>query len=137
MPDTFVTLIGNLTDDPEVRFTPAGTQVANFRLAVTPRVREGDQWKDGDTSFFRINCWRDLAAHTADSLSKGDRVLVIGRLKARSWETPEGERRSVVEVEAEELGPSLRWATAKPERTSRKAGNGPTNGGQFNDDAPF
>jgi single-strand DNA-binding protein len=135
MPDTFVTLIGNLTDDPEVRFTPTGTQVGSFRLAVTPRVREGDQWKDGDTSFFRINCWRELAAHAADSLSKGDRVLVMGRLKARSWETPEGERRSVVEVEAEELGPSLRWATAKPERTSRN-GTG-KRGGQFNDDPDF
>jgi single-strand DNA-binding protein len=137
MPDTFVSLIGNLTDDPEVRFTPSGTQVGNFRLAVTPRVREGDQWKDGDTSFFRINCWRDLAVHAADSLSKGDRALVIGRLKARAWETPEGERRSVVEVEAEEIGPSLRWATAKPERTSRSTGTGPSKGGQFNDDAPF
>jgi single-strand DNA-binding protein len=137
MPDTFVTLVGNLTDDPEVRFTPNGTQVGNFRLAVTPRVREGEGWKDGDTSFFRINCWRDLAAHAAESLSKGDRVLVMGRLKARSWETPEGERRSVVEVEAEELGPSLRWATAKPERSSREAGNGPSKGSQFNDDPDF
>jgi single-strand DNA-binding protein len=135
MPDTFVSLIGNLTDDPEVRFTPGGTQVGSFRLAVTPRVREGEGWKDGDTSFFRINLWRDLAAHAAESLSKGDRALVIGRLKARSWETPEGERRSVVEVEAEEVGPSLRWATAKPQRT-RKAGNDKT-GGQFNDDPPF
>jgi single-strand DNA-binding protein len=137
MPDTFVSLIGNLTDDPEVRFTPSGTQVGSFRLAVTPRVREGDQWKDGETSFFRINLWRDLASHAAESLSKGDRALVIGRLKARSWETPEGERRSVVEVEAEELGPSLKWATATPQRTSRTAGTGPTKGGQFNDDAPF
>jgi single-strand DNA-binding protein len=135
MPDTFVSLIGNLTDDPEVRFTPGGTQVGSFRLAVTPRVREGEGWKDGDTSFFRINLWRDLAAHAAESLSKGDRALVIGRLKARSWETPEGERRSVVEVEAEEVGPSLKWATAKPQRT-RKAGNDKT-GGQFNDDPPF
>ena len=136
MPDTFVTLIGNLTDDPEVRFTPGGTQVGSFRLAVTPRVREGDQWKDGDTSFFRINCWRELAAHAADSLSKGDRALVIGRLKARSWETPEGERRTVVEVEAEEVGPSLKWATAKPERTSRTSGTG-KRGGQVNDDPDF
>jgi single-strand DNA-binding protein len=136
MPDTFVSLIGNLTDDPEVRFTPGGTQVGSFRLAVTPRVREGDQWKDGDTSFFRINLWRDLASHAAESLSKGDRALVIGRLKARSWETPEGERRSVVEVEAEEVGPSLKWATATVQRTSRKAGNDKT-GGQFNDDPPF
>jgi len=137
MPDTFVTLIGNLTDDPEVRFTPSGTQVGSFRLAVTPRVKDGEGWKDGETSFFRINCWRELAANAADSLSKGDRALVIGRLNARAWETPEGERRSVVEVEADEVGPSLKWATAKPERTSRKAGNGPTKGGQFNDDPDF
>jgi single-strand DNA-binding protein len=133
MPDTFVSLVGNLTDDPEVRFTPGGTQVGSFRLAVTPRVREGEQWKDGETSFFRVNVWRDLAAHTAESLSKGDRALVLGRLRARSWETPEGERRSVVEVEAEEVGPSLKWATATPQRTKangRKAG-------QFNDDPPF
>jgi single-strand DNA-binding protein len=138
MPDTFVSLVGNLTDDPEVRFTPAGTQVGSFRLAVTPRVREGDTWKDGETSFFRVNVWRELAANAAESLSKGDRVLVTGRLKARSWETPEGERRSVVEVEAEEVGPSLKWATATPQRTSRtRAGNGPSKGGQFNDEPPF
>jgi single-strand DNA-binding protein len=137
MPDTFVSLIGNLTDDPEVRFTPGGTQVGSFLLAVTPRVRDGDAWKDGETSFFRINVWRDLAAHAAESLSKGDRALVLGRLRSRSWETPEGERRSVVEVEAEEVGPSLKWATAKPERASRKAGNGPSKSGRFNDDPPF
>jgi single-strand DNA-binding protein len=136
MPDTFVSLIGNLTDDPEVRFTPGGTQVGSFRLAVTPRVRDGEGWKDGETSFFRVNLWRDLAAHTTDSLSKGDRVIVLGRLRARSWETPEGERRSVVEVEAEELGPSLKWATATPQRT-RKAGNDPGKDSGFNDDPPF
>jgi single-strand DNA-binding protein len=140
MPDTFVSLVGNLTDDPEVRFTPQGAAVANFRLAVTPRVREGDTWKDGEASFFRINVWRDLATHTADSLSKGDRALVLGRLRSRSWEDKEtGERRSVVEVEAEEVGPSLRWATAKPQRTSRKAGNGngPSKGGAFDEPSPF
>jgi single-strand DNA-binding protein len=136
MPDTFVSLVGNLTDDPEVRFTPGGTTVGSFRLAVTPRVREGEQWKDGETSFFRINVWRDLAAHTAESLSKGDRALVLGRLKSRSWETPEGERRSVVEVEAEEVGPSLKWATATVERASRKAGNDPNEASQPNDEPP-
>ena len=134
MPETFVSLVGNLTDDPEVRFTPQGTTVASFRLAVTPRVKDGDQWKDGDTSFFRINAWRDLAEHVTDSLSKGDRALVVGRLKARSWETPEGERRSVVEVEAEEIGPSLKWATAKPQRANGKAkadtGTGRSRGGR-------
>jgi single-strand DNA-binding protein len=132
MPDTFVSLVGNLTDDPEVRFTPQGTTVASFRLAVTPRVKDGEGWKDGETSFFRINAWRDLAEHAADSLSKGDRALVLGRLKTRSWETAEGERRSVVEVEAEEIGPSLKWATATPQRANgkAKAGNGPSKGGR-------
>jgi single-strand DNA-binding protein len=134
MPETFVSLVGNLTDDPEVRFTPQGTAVASFRLAVTPRVREGEGWKDGETSFFRINAWRDLAEHVTDSLSKGDRALVIGRLKTRSWETPEGERRSVVEVEAEEIGPSLKWATATPQRANGKAkadtGTGRSKGGR-------
>jgi single-strand DNA-binding protein len=138
MPDTFVSLIGNLTDDPELRFTPNGAAVANFRLAVTPRVKDGDTWKDGETSFFRVNVWRDLAEHAAESLTKGTRVVVLGRLKARSWEDKDsGERRSVVEVEAEEVAPSLRWATAKVERTSRKAGNGPAKGGGFDDPAPF
>jgi single-strand DNA-binding protein len=118
MPDTHVAITGNLTDDPEVTFTPNGTAVANFRLAVTPRVKDGEGWKDGETSFFRITAWRDLATHLADSLSKGDRVIVLGQLSTRSWEEKDsGERRSVVEVTAEEVGPSLKWATAKPERT--------------------
>ena len=134
MPETFVSLVGNLTDDPEVRFTPQGTAVASFRLAVTPRVNDGGTWKDGDTSFFRINAWRDLAEHVTDSLSKGDRALVLGRLKTRSWETPEGERRSVVEVEAEEVGPSLKWATATPQRANGTAkadtGSGRSKGGR-------
>jgi single-strand DNA-binding protein len=133
MADTHVAITGNLTDDPEVTFTPNGAAVCNFRLAVTPRIREGEGWKDGETSFFRITAWRQLAEHVGDSLSKGDRVIVLGQLRARSWETPEGERRSVVEVTAEEVGPSLKWATAKPERTKA---NG-TKGGRFNDEPPF
>jgi single-strand DNA-binding protein len=132
MPETFVALVGNLTDDPEVRFTPQGTTVASFRLAVTPRVKDGEGWRDGETSFFRVNAWRDLAEHVTDSLSKGDRALVLGRLKTRSWETPEGERRSVVEVE--EVGPSLKWATATPQRANGKAnadtGTGRSKGGR-------
>ena len=133
MADTHVTITGNLTDDPELAYTPNGAAVANFRLAVTPRVRDGNGWKDGETSFFRITAWRDLAEHLADSLAKGDRVIVQGQLKTRSWETPEGERRSVVEVTAEEAGPSLRWATAKPQRAAKTtAGRG-----QANDDPPF
>ena len=133
MADTHVTITGNLTDDPELNHTPNGNLVANFRLAVTARVRDGDGWRDGETSFFRVNVWRQLAEHVAESLSKGDRAVVIGRLKSRSWETPEGDKRSVVEVEADEVAPSLRWAIAKPER----AANGGKGKGEFNDDAPF
>jgi single-strand DNA-binding protein len=135
MADTHVTITGNLTDDPELKYTPNGAPVANFRIAVTARVRDGESWRDGDTSFFRVNVWRQLAEHVADSLAKGDRAVVIGRLKSRSWETPEGDKRSVVEVEADEVAPSLRWAIAKPERAT---GNGSAKtGGDFNDDAPF
>ena len=88
MADTHVTITGNLTDDPELKHTPNGNLVANFRLAVTARIKDGDTWKDGDTSFFRVNVWRRLAEHVTESPSKGDRTLVIGRLKSRSWETP-------------------------------------------------
>ena len=134
MADTHATITGNLTDDPELKHTGNGNLVANFRLAVTARVKDGDSWRDGDTSYFRINVWRQLAEHVAESLSKGDRAVVIGRLKSRSWETPEGDKRSVVEVEADEVAPSLRWATAKPQR----AANGEAKpSGQFNDDPPF
>ena len=143
MADNHVTLTGNLTDDPELKFTSTGTAVANFRLAVTPRVRDGETWRDGETSFFRCNAWRDLGEHVADSLSKGDRAVVIGRLRSRTWETPEGEKRSVVEVEADEVAPSLRWATAQPERSNSP--NGKANpkadpkatAAEFTEPAPF
>jgi len=134
MPDTHVTITGNLTDDPEVTFTPNGAAVCNFRLAVTARIKDGDSWRDGDTSYFRITAWRQLATHIGDSLSKGDRVIVAGQLRMRAWETPEGDKRQVVEVTAEEAGPSLKWATAKPERASKTSGK---QAGQFNDDPPF
>jgi single-strand DNA-binding protein len=138
--DNQVMLVGNLTDDPELRFTPNGATVANFRLAVTPRVRQGDQWTDGETSFFRVNCWRELAENVAESLTKGSRAIVIGRLRARSWETPEGDKRSVVEVEADEVGPSLKWATATVQRGNREGEPlvkaGASKGGQFNDEPP-
>ena len=118
-----ITIVGNLTDDPELRYTPNGAAVVNFSVAVTPRIRdEGGAWKDGDTSFFRVNAWRTLAENAAESLTRGARVLVVGRLRQRSWETPEGERRSVVEIEADELGPSLKWATAKVEKQVRSGG---------------
>ena len=131
--DTFVTVVGNLTDDPELRFTPNGHAVANFRLAITARVREGDTWKDGDTSFFRVNVWRQQAENVAESVAKGNRVIVNGRLKSRAWETPDGDKRSIVEIDADEVGPSLKWATARPERTS----SAPSKSGQFNDEPPF
>jgi single-strand DNA-binding protein len=135
--DTFVTVVGNLTDDPELRFTSNGHAVANFRLAVTPRVREGDAWKDGDTSFLRVNVWRKQAENAAESLSKGSRVMVVGKLKSRSWETPEGDKRSVVEIDADELGPSLKWATARPQRVGKDGDTGGQPTGQFNDEPPF
>jgi single-strand DNA-binding protein len=122
MSDTYVSLAGNLTDDPELRFTPNGNAVANFRLAVTPRVKDGDGWKDGETSFHRIVVWRDQAERVAESLGKGDRAIVIGRLRTRSWETPEGERRTVTEVDADEVGTSLRWAIAKPDKARPASG---------------
>jgi single-strand DNA-binding protein len=128
-----VTLVGNLTADPELRFTPSGLQVANLRLAVTPRIREGDQWKDGETTFHTINVWRDQAEHAVDSLGKGARVLVVGRPKQRTWTDQDGTEHHVTEVDAEELGPSLRWATAKVTRTNggRKAS------GQHDEEPPF
>ena len=135
MADTTTIICGNLTDDPELRFTTSGTAVASLRVAVTPRVKDGDAWRDGETSFFRVNVWRQMAENAAESLSKGDRVIVVGRLKARSWETPEGDKRSVVEVEADEIGPSLRWATGKPERATSGAKSKAS--GQFNDPPPF
>jgi single-strand DNA-binding protein len=134
MPDTTTTIVGNLTEHPELRYTQGGAPVANFTVAVTPRVKDGDGWKDGETSFLRVTAWRQLAEHAADSLSKGDRVLVYGTLRQRSWETPEGDRRSTVEVQAEELGPSLKFATAKPERANRKATAKAA--GQVNDEPP-
>jgi single-strand DNA-binding protein len=112
--DNQVTLAGNLTDDPELRFTPNGAAVANFRLAVDQRVWDADGWKDGEASYFRVNVWRDQAEHVSRSLHKGARCVVVGRLKSRSWETPEGQRRSAVEVDAEEVGMSLRFAPVAP-----------------------
>ena len=102
--DNHTTIVGNLVEDPEVRFTGNGIAVANLRVAVTQRVQQDGQWRDGDTSFFKVNVWRDQAEHLAESLTKGDRVMVTGRLRQRSWETPEGDKRSVTELEAEEVG---------------------------------
>jgi single-strand DNA-binding protein len=150
--DNQVTLTGNLTDDPELRFTPNGVAVANFRLAVDQRVWDADGWKDGESSFFRVNVWRDQAEHVSRSLHKGARCVVVGRLKSRSWETPEGQRRSAVEVDAEEVGMSLRFAPATPPPAdaatdgpapAKARGNGsrrgrqPTKAAAGIDEAPF
>ena len=120
--DNHTSIVGNLVDDPELRFTNNGTPVVNLRVAVTQRVQEGGAWRDGETTFFRVNAWRDQATHLADSLHKGDRLMVIGRLRQRSWETPDGERRSVAEIEADEVGASLKWATARVERAAIRDG---------------
>ncbi|AFU06226.1 MULTISPECIES: single-stranded DNA-binding protein [Nocardia] len=129
--DTVITVIGNLTADPELRFTPAGAAVANFTVASTPRVfdRNSNEWKDGEALFLRCNIWREAAENVAESLTRGSRVIVSGRLKQRSYETREGEKRTVVELEVDEVGPSLRYATAKVNKTSRGGGGGGFGGG--------
>jgi len=129
--ETVITVIGNLTDDPELRFTPSGAAVANFTVASTPRTlnRQTQQWEDGETLFMRCSIWRQAAENVAESLTRGTRVVVQGRLKARSYETREGEKRTVTELEVDEIGPSLTWATAKVTRASRSGGG---QGGGFN-----
>ncbi|MBH0778592.1 single-stranded DNA-binding protein [Nocardia bovistercoris] len=124
--DTVITVIGNLTADPELRFTPAGAAVANFTVASTPRVfdRNTNEWKDGEALFLRCNIWREAAENVAESLTRGSRVIVSGRLKQRSYETREGEKRTVVELEVDEVGPSLRYATAKVNKANRGGGGG-------------
>ncbi|SES68658.1 single-stranded DNA-binding protein [Geodermatophilus poikilotrophus] len=122
--DTVITVIGNLTSDPELRFTPSGAAVANFTIASTPRTmdRQTQEWKDGEALFLRCNCWRQMAEHVAGSLTRGSRVMAQGRLKQRSFETKEGEKRTVVELEVDEIGPSLRYATATVSKTARVDG---------------
>jgi single-strand DNA-binding protein len=129
--DTVITVIGNVTDDPELRFTPGGAAVANFTVASTPRSfdRQSNEWKDGETLFLRCSVWRQAAENVAESLTRGTRVIVNGRLKQRSYETREGEKRTVVELEVDEIGPSLRFATAKVNKTSRGSGGGGGFGG--------
>jgi len=129
-----VELIGNITRDPELRFTPSGAAVANFGLAVNRRWRnqQTNEWEE-QTSFFDVVCWRELAENVTESLTKGARVIVSGRLDQRSWETQEGEKRSKVEVVADEVGPSLRWATAQVTKTERRDGGG---GGGYNAPPP-
>jgi single-strand DNA-binding protein len=122
--ENIVTLVGNITDDPELRFTPSGLPVANFTVAVNRRVPKDGGWEDKLEGFFRCSCWRDMAENVAESLQKGARVMVVGRLQQRSWEDQDGNKRSAVEVQVDEVGPSLRWATARPERSQRSGGGG-------------
>jgi single-strand DNA-binding protein len=142
--DNHTTITGNLAADPELKFTNNGVAVANLRVAVTQRVQDKDgTWRDGETSFHRVTVWRQQAINLADSLGKGDRVMVTGRLRQRAWETPEGERRSSTEIDADEVGASLRFHTAKLERAQQRGNGGDrapdrqAERGQFNDEPPF
>lgn len=152
--ETLITIIGNLTADPELRFTPSGAAVANFTVASTPRTfdRQANEWKDGETLFMRCSIWREAAENVAETLTKGTRVIAQGRLVQRSYDTREGEKRTVVELQVDEVGPSLTFATAKVERAQRGQSQGqkpapqsgndpwapetPAQGG-FNDEPPF
>lgn len=156
--ETLITVIGNLTADPELRFTPAGAAVANFTIASTPRTfdRQSNEWKDGPALFLRCNVWKEQAENLAEALTKGARVIAQGNLKQRSFEDREGQRRTVFELEVQEIGPSLRYAVAKPVRAARSGqqpqprqqpnqqqsdpwGSAPPSGGfgQSNDEPPF
>ena len=132
--ETVITVVGNLTGDPELRYTQNGLAVANFTIASTPRNfdRAANDWKDGDALFLRASVWREFAEHVAGSLTKGSRVVATGRLKQRSYETKEGEKRTSIELEVDEIGPSLRYATAQVTRaaSSREGGGGGNGGGQ-------
>jgi single-strand DNA-binding protein len=137
--ETVITVVGNLVDDPELRFTPSGAAVANFRIASTPRTldRQTNEWKDGDALFLSCAVWRQAAENVAESLQKGMRVVVQGRLKQRQYETREGEKRTVVELDVDEVGPSLKYATAKVTRTTRSGGGGGYSGGGGASDDPW
>ncbi|MCW2599292.1 MAG: single-stranded DNA-binding protein [Frankiales bacterium] len=129
--ETVITVVGNLTGDPELRFTPSGAAVASFTVASTPRTldKATNEWKDGEALFLRCSIWRQAAENVAESLQKGMRVVVQGRLQQRSFDTKEGEKRTVIEMQVDEIGPSLKYATAKVNRTTR--GGGPSGGGGF------
>jgi single-strand DNA-binding protein len=136
--ETIITVVGNLTDDPELRFTPSGAAVAKFRVASTPRTldRASGEWRDGEPLFLACTVWRQAAENVAESLQRGSRVIISGRLRQRSYETREGEKRTVIELEVDEIGPSLRYATAKVQKMSRSSsggggfGSGSSGGGQ-------
>ena len=130
--DTQITVVGNLVDDPELRFTPSGAAVANFRIASTPRTfdKQTNEWKDGEALFLSCSVWRQAAENVAESLQKGMRVVVQGNLRSRQYETREGEKRTVFEIQVDEVGPSLKYATAKVTRTQRSGGSSYGGGGQ-------
>ena len=132
MTDTTITVVGNLTADPELRFTPSGAPVANFTIASTPRTfdKQTNEWKDGEALFLRCSIWRDAAENVVESLKKGTRVIAQGKLKQRSYETREGEKRTVIELEVDEIGPSVRYATASVTRTPKTSGGSGYSGGQ-------
>lgn len=136
--ETIITVVGNLTADPELRYTPNGLAVANFTIASTPRTfdRQSNEWKDGEALFLRASCWREFAEHVAGSLTKGTRVIASGRLKQRSYETKEGEKRTAIELEIDEIGPSLRYATASITRAQSSGGGGNRGGGGGGYSAP-
>ena len=140
--ETLITVVGNLTNDVELRFTPSGSAVANFTIASTPRTfdRQSNEWKDGETLFLRASVWREAAENVAESLTKGMRVIVSGRLKSRSYEDKKsGEKRTVIELEVDEIGPSLRYANAKVNRTQRsggQSGTGQESGGNWGGNQP-
>src|SRR5215470_15372246 len=129
--DTIITVIGNLTDDPELRFTASGAAVAKFRVASTPRFldKQSGEWKDGEPLFLSCTVWRQVAENVAESLQRGARVIVSGRLRQRTYETKEGEKRTVIDLDVDEIGPSLRYATAKVQKMSRSGGGGGFGGG--------
>jgi len=137
--DTVITIVGNLVDDPELRFTPSGAAVAKFRIASTPRFMDKatNEWKDGESLFLSCNVWRQAAENVAETLQRGMRVIVQGRLKQRSYETKEGEKRTVYEIEVDEVGPSLRSATAKVNKTQRGGGAGGGFGGPAVENDPW
>ena len=147
--ETVITVVGNLVDDPELRFTPSGAAVANFRIASTPRTfdRQSNEWKDGEALFLSCSVWRQAAENAAESLQKGMRVIIQGRLKQRSYETREGEKRTVVELEVDEIGPSLRYATATIAKHARTddsgggdaavAGSAASSAGGYEEEVPF
>jgi len=136
--ETVITVIGNLTEDPELRYTPSGAAVAKFRVASTPRTfdRASGEWRDGEAMFLSCNAWRNLAENVAETLSRGSRIIVQGRLRQRNYETREGEKRTVFELEVDEIGPSLRYATAKVQKVSRGAGGAGGGGSRSGGGAP-